>query len=99
MAKISKASAVKKRPARAVAISCYGARSLLVLAQRGSKNDAFELHLRHEYRGFPFRPAVRSLITTCSLIEIRLASGCFQAASWFITQIPPLIGYRKLDAR
>jgi hypothetical protein len=68
-----------------------------VLAPRGSKNDAFELHLRHEYRGFPFRPAVRSLMR--SLIEIRLASGCFQAASWFITQITPLIGYRKLDAR
>ena len=32
-------------------------------AQRGSKNDAFELHLRREYRGFPFRPAVRSLKT------------------------------------
>ena len=34
-----------------------------MLAQRGSKNDAFELHLRREYRGFPFRPAVRSLKT------------------------------------
>ena len=77
--RISRASAVKKTSGTCRRDKLLRARSLLVLAQRGSKNDAFELHLRHEYRGFPFRPAVRSLITTCSLIEIRLALGCFQA--------------------
>jgi hypothetical protein len=54
-AKISGANAVKDRHVRPT--GSYPSRPRTAW----SKNGAFELRLRHEFRGFPFRPAVRRL--------------------------------------
>jgi hypothetical protein len=89
-AKISRASAVKEHPACAR----LQARSLLARTAC-SKNGAFELRLGHEYR-YARQSVINHMF---SLIEVYLASECFQAVSWFILQNNALIGDRELDGQ
>jgi hypothetical protein len=84
-----RASAVKEHSACAL----LQARSLLAHTAR-SKNGAFELRLGLNID----TPAVRHH-DMFSLIEVYLASECFQVLSWFILKNNALIGDRELNVQ